>query len=105
METARALLRRDIAALPPAPAPVPAAEYVLIGPAGSSLEELAQLFAGLEHGVPAVERSGEPERTQEVPTIRIRVWNQPDGRRRVEVQDHQGDRASLIFRRASLSGR
>ena len=101
MQTARAA-RYDITALPPAPAPTPLAEYVLIGPAGD-LEGLAQAFAGLDHQAPASPAA--MGSTQEVPTVRIRVWNQPDGRRLVEVNDHHGDSASVIFKRAHLFAR
>ena len=108
MQTARAC-RRDIASLPPAPAPapapVPAVEYVLIGPAAASLEELAQLFAGLEHPTPRSNGRSDPGQTQEIPTIRIRVWNQAGGRRRVEVRDHRGEAASVLFERAHLFAR
>ena len=98
MQTARAA-RSNVTALPPAPAPKPLAEYVLIGP-GGDLEAIAQAFAGLDHQIPTAPT--DIGTTQEVPTVRIRVWNQPDGRRLVEVHGQHGETASVVFKRAHL---
>jgi hypothetical protein len=98
MQTARQPRRQP----PPLPPPAtserpPVAEYILIGPP-QSLEDLAQVFAELEA---SGERcaTGDTSRTLEVPTVRIRIWNQPDGKRLVEVNDHRGEKASVLFSR------
>jgi hypothetical protein len=69
-------------------ASAPTAEYVLIGPS-HDLDEIAKMFAELGPP-PAMSRPTSPRSTVEIPTVRVRVWAQPDGSRFVEVHDHRG---------------
>src|SRR5207244_4440808 len=75
------------------PSTAPTAEYVLIGPS-HDLDEIARMFAEIGHPRP-VPRPPNPRATVEVPTVRIRVWAQPDGARFVEVHDHRGESACM----------
>lgn len=80
--------------------PAPPAEYVLIG-SSHRLEDLALAFGELEvdprHRQAHSNTQSNPATTIEISTVRIRVWQQSDGRRLVEVHDHRSSRPVAVL--------